>query len=363
MSWHAVRAIREAGVTTRGFLLPPDRGRWLRLAVLALVVGVGWLAPAIARLAVPGIVTPDDTVVAVAVGAVALAGVLADAYGRFALLSALRSRRLQLTEDLRWRLGRAIRWIVFGFGAGVLVTAAAGVAFRALRAGWLAATGGDPSGFVGVTVTATVGALALLAAVAVVGFAHATLSLLPAAMLATGAGALGSWRRLWGAFAGHRGGFFGYLVVRGLVAIGASAVALFGVGSIVAALAVVAFVGLVAAFGTVSAGVAALGGPLVVAAGGAVTLTLAVLPVLAVTTTYLTSYDLAVLGALDADLALLDGGDAEMSTPDDDLSVSLPDDGPVVPDATDGGFDPAGSADADENLGDFQFGTVEADEE
>lgn len=345
-------------MTTRGFLLPADRGRWLRLAVLAPVVGVGWLAPVIARLLAPASATPEDTVMALTVGAFALAGLLADAYGRFALLSALRSRRLRLTEDPRWRLGRAVRWVVFGFGAGVLVVAAAGVALRALRAGWLAATGGNFDSLLGVVVTTSAGLLALLIAVTVVGFAHATLSLLPGTMLATGAGALASWRRLWRAFAGHRGGFLGYLVVRGLVGVGACAVALLAVGALVAALAVVAFVGLVAVFGTVSAGVVALGGAPAFAAGAAVTLALAVLPVWAVTTTYLTSYDLVVLGALDADLALLDGGSSEMPTPDADIPVAFPDDDSVVADATDGGFD-TGSEEAEENLGEFQFGTVD----
>lgn len=366
MSWHAVRAIREAGVTTRAFLLPADRGRWLRLAALSLLVGAGWLVPAIARLAVPDSVASrgvTDPLIAVTVGGLALTGPVADAYGRFALLSSLRSRRLRLTEDVRWRLGRATRWVVFGFGAGVLVAAAAGVALRALRAGWLALTSGDPVGVVGATVTASAGTLAVLVGVAVVGFAHATVSLLPAAMLATGVGALGSWRRLWGAFAGHRGGFVGYLLVRGLVAIAVMAAALLASGALVAGSAIVGFVVLVGVFGTVAEGIAVLGGAPAVAVAAVAVLAAAVLPVWAVTTTYLASYDLAVLGAVDPDLALLDAG--AMDGPPENGAVSV-----VLPDGTRAGHaDPetgveetppldAGSP-ADDDTGAFQFGTVE----
>jgi hypothetical protein len=364
MSWHAVRAVREAGITTRGFLLPVDRGRWLRLVLLSSVAGVGWLTPAVLRAVVPTNSLPSGVAGTVAAGAalgLAIAGVVADAYGRFALLSALRSRRLRLVADVRWRLSRAVRWVVFGFGAGVLVVAGAGVALKALRAGWLTVTGGEPSSLVGVTTTVVVGTLAALIGVAVVGVAHATLSLLPAAMLATGAGALGSWRRLWRAFGGHRGGFVGYLLVRGLVAVAVTLVAFLAAGALVAALAVVAFVVFVGVFGTVSNGVAALGGFVVVAAGAGLTVTLLAVPVRAVATTYLAGFDLAVLGAVDHDLELLEGRNDDPFPADDTISV-------VLPDGTAVGEEPSDDValdgtDTDEDLGEFQFGAVGADED
>jgi hypothetical protein len=70
MSWHPVRAVREAGVSTRGFFLPFDRGRWLCLVVLSFVVGVRWLTPAVLRTIVPTDALPSglvDTLTASAV--------------------------------------------------------------------------------------------------------------------------------------------------------------------------------------------------------------------------------------------------------------------------------------------------------
>lgn len=382
MSWHAVRAVGDAAAAVREFFLPAERGRWVRLAALALVVGVGWLTPALARGWVPESVAPDGItghLVAVGVGLLVLSGVVADVYGRFALLSGLRSGRLRLSEDVRWRLGRSVRWIGFTAASGLLVAAAAGVALRALRAGWLAVTGGDPGSTVGIAATVAVGAMAAVVGVGVVGFAHATLSLLPATMLATGVGALASWRRLWRAFAGYRGGFVGYLLVRGLVGLAVAVLALLAVGTLVAGLGVAAFVTLVGVFGTVSDAVATVGLAQFAALAALSVLVFAVLPVRAVALTYLVSYDLAVLGAVDGDLALLGSAGVDTLGEDEAVSVVLPDGTEAGPSATDGGVAATTAGETTtveetttaegattpegEGTGAFQFGAVEADEE
>lgn len=370
MSWHAVRAASEAAAAAREFLLLAERGRWLRLCALALVVGVGWLVPAAARVAsLPGVApgTAGDALAAVAVGLAVLLAVGADAYGRFALLSGLRSGRLSLTEDVRWRLSRSVRWLGFAFGAGVLAFAAAGTALLSVRAGWLAVTGGDPTSAVGVALT--VGAVGVAAAVVVgvAGFAHATLSLLPATMLATGVGALASWRRLWRAFAGRRSGFLGYLLTRGLVGLVVTTTGLLVAGALALGLALVAFVVLVGVFGTVSAAVETVGAvPFGVAATAAV-VAFAVLPVRAVAVTALTSYELAVLGGVDPDLALLDVAGADGLDEDDAVSVILPDGTEAGLGAADDGLGPADpgadGSDAGSETGAFQFDAVETEEE
>ncbi|GAB7095511.1 hypothetical protein JCM30237_26650 [Halolamina litorea] len=337
MSWHAVRAVVGAAATARGFLLP-ERGRWLRLSLLSLVVGVGWLSPAAARVTVPAAVGDRGLPMALAAGLFVLGAVVADGYGRFALVSGLRSDRLRLSEDVRWRLGRSVRWLCFAFAALVLVSAAAGVTLRAAHDGWLAITGGTMAGPADIAVTAVTGLVVASVCVGILGVVHATHSLLPATMLATGVGAMASWRRLWRAFEGRRGGFVGYLLTRGLVAAAVLTLALVAAGTVVTGLALAGFVTLVALFGTVSAGVETVG---VVRFGVACTLVgfLAVLPVRAATVVYLASYDLTVLGTTDADLDVIGVAGTEQP-PDDPVSVVLPD----GTEAGTGGLDPAAGA-------------------
>lgn len=354
MSWHAVRAVAEAAASTRSFLLPDERGRWLRLSTLALVVGVGWLAPVTAGWLAPPVLAPPT---AAAMGLAVAIAVVADGYGRFTLLAGLRSSRLRPAERARRRLARSLRWAGFSFGAGVLAVAATAVALRAIRGGWLAATGGTVVSPADAAVTGVAGIAAATVVVGAVGVVHATLSLLPATMLATGAGAMASWRRLWNAFAGRRGGFVGYLLVRGLVGVAVAGLALLASAALVAVLAVVVFVALVGVFGTVSAAISAVGPFAFGVLGAVAAVGFVVLPVRAAATVYLTSYDLSVLGAVDADLALLGGRDG---LPVDDAAVVFQDGTPAGLSATDGGVesgDDANSGDVD--TGAFQFDAVE----
>lgn len=362
MSWHAVRAVAEAAASTRSFLLPDERGRWLRLSTLALVVGVGWLAPVTAGWLAPPVLAPPT---AAAMGMAVAIAVVADGYGRFTLLAGLRSSRLRPTERARRRLIRSLRWAGFSFGAGVLAVAATAVALRAIRGGWLAATGGTVVSPADAAVTGAAGVAAATAVVGAVGVVHATLSLLPATMLATGAGAMASWRRLWNAFAGRRGGFVGYLLVRGLVGVAVAGLTLLASAALVAVLAVVVFVALVGVFGTVSAAISTVGPRAFGVLGAVAAVGLVVLPIRAAATVYLTSYDLAVLGAVDADLALLGGRD---SLPVDDASVVFPEEAPMGVSATDGGVASAGDGEvasaaggemASEAAGDANSGDVD----
>lgn len=363
MSWHAVRAVVDAAASTRSFLQPDERGRWLRLSALTLFVGVGWLVPAVVGLTVPaGVATP----IAASLALTAAIAAVADAYGRFTLVSGLRTGRLRPNEDVRWRLNRSIRWLGFAFGVGVLLTAATGVALRAIHGGWLALTDGSVLAPVDAGITALAALSVAVVLIGALGVAHATLSLLPATMLATGVGAVASWRRLWHAFAGYRGGFVGYLLVRGLVGAGVAGLALLAMATITAALAVVAFVTLVALFGTVSAAMTTVGVVPFAAASALAALAFAVLPVRAAATVYLTSYDLGVLGAVEEDLALLEGVRAGPSTVDAG-DVVLPDGTRVGAGATDGGLgdtdEPSTSEEAavaDTETGGFQFGDVDA---
>jgi len=297
MSYHAVRALRDAYDATRAFLLPVEVGRWGRLAVVALFLGgsgagvlnVQGSVPVEggAPLPVPGGGVPVGgaavlLVVVAAALAVALALAVVSAVMEFVMYDALRRDAVSLRADVRRHLGRGLRLFAFRVGVGVVT----------------------------LVVVAAFGAVLVVPALAVVGLAAAavgvaTTSFVVPTMLATGAGVLDGWRRVWPVLrnqpaetAVYGAVWVGLAVARGLV-----------VGTAVALGAAL----LAVPFGLAAAGLLALARAtplallplallaLVYAAGVLVVFAVVNVPVV----TYLRYVALFVLGDLDAPLDLV----------------------------------------------------------
>lgn len=392
MAWYAVDAIDDALGVTRSFLFPFSWGRWLRLAAIVLFLGGGnsvnlpsdvpsmpretgtpptALDPSTARLLVL-------LVAALVVLGVVLAVV--SAVMRFVFLDALRTDEVRVRRPFRRRFWMGIRFLLFNLVVGLLLVAGVVMLVIALTAGGVAVLGAiDPPDLqlgAGVAGAVVLGLVALVLVVGLVAFFHFTRAFVAPTMVATERGVLASWGRFWDVLRAEPWQFAVYLVVRLLlniaVAIAAGIVtAVAGgvvvIGGLVVGLAIVlAFGGLSAATQS-TAGLVAIG--VVAALTLAVLLVLVILPVRIVVQTFLTGYELAVLGDADTDLAILadfglDDGDRGAADTGDE-----PGRGPVVVEAGDP-IEPAGdtpeAGDEGESVGDesaFVFGQVEdADE-
>jgi hypothetical protein len=217
----AIDELRPAGRAARDFLVPVDVGRWLRLALLALLIGgvgsgtvsfgpngtadvdvpadrVPSAPPGPGPDAVqPGLPGGDGVVLAVvaatlaAVVAVGLALAVAGAVAEFVLVDGLVSSDVRLRRPFRDRLGPGVRLFAFRVGMGLLVAAlvAAVVAVVVLA--------GATVGPIVAIALVPLGLLALAAAV-VVGLVLAlTRAFVVPTMVATGEGVLDAWRTVW----------------------------------------------------------------------------------------------------------------------------------------------------------------------
>ena len=351
MSLYAVEAVDEALDATREFLLPFDAGRWLRLLVVALFVGSGsvvdWL------LLLPGRPVPDvggpaggvdplsaAGALAVVVAALTLVALAVGPVLRFVLLDALRTDDLRLRDPFRRQLLRGLRLLGFTAGVGVLLLAALGMLVLALTTGGLSVAQRLPDS-VAASVVAILAALlglfvVLVAAGCAYAFLHFTTAFVAPTMLVADCGAFAAWSRFGAVLRERKGQFVAYLVSR--VVLGVAAVLLSGavLGACLLVAAVAGFAGLslvATAFGGVTAavestaGLAAIGAVGVGAALGY--LCLVWLPVRVVALTFLTTYELSVLGGVDERLALLGAGGRPAAGSDA---------GPASEDATVGAF-------------------------
>jgi len=346
MSWIATDALTPTRDATRSLLLPFDRGRWLRLAFLALFVG-GIGAPGGANFGggtpdggvnvpVDGGTLPDvgggDALLGVALALVALAVLVGIAWSlvgavmEFVLVTGLVDREIRVRRPFRTHLGRGLR--LFAFRIAVVLVGVALVALPVVAA-VLGGVGVSPA-----FLLLLVPLLALVALVALVGWllTRLTTDFVVPTMLATDRGVLGAWRRLLPTMRDRWQEFALYVIVRFLLGIAAG----IGVSLVVAVLALVVALPFLA----VGAGVflaTATGGPGLafwVLLGALVVLyVLAVVAVTAVVqapvVVFFRYYALFVLGAVDADLDLvthLRGDDGS-----DDGSAAAGDDDPDGP--------------------------------
>jgi hypothetical protein len=137
--WYAFAALSDARDATEDLLRPVDRGRWLRLALIALFVGVGGGAPTGGNANVPsggggGGGTPPDfpapsmpdpgSVAAILLGIVVLVVLLAlvwsavGAVMEFVLIAGLRDRDVSIRAPFREQFWPGMRLFGFRFLVG-----------------------------------------------------------------------------------------------------------------------------------------------------------------------------------------------------------------------------------------------------
>jgi len=344
-SWYAFAALSTARDATEDFLRPIDRGRWLRLALIALFVGTGGGLPTGSGNfnlpsggggggggggAPPNVAPslPESSVLAIVVALVVLAvGLillwnLAGAVMEFVLVAGLRDRDLSIRASFREHFRPGLR--LFGFR--ILV----GLVSLLLIAVPLIAVFG-----LGFSISAALFALVLplMALFAIVGLVSSvalglTTDFVVPTMLTENRGVLDGWRRIWPTLRAEWKQVGLYVVAKFVLGIAVSLAV--SIAVLVAAIVLAipfAIVGAILFFAASAAGVHAAGWVVVavfialfVAALFVISL-LAQAPALA----FVRYYSLSVLGLLDSDLDLVgiddygdDGSDGEDSDDDGD---------------------------------------------
>ncbi|MEF8780132.1 MAG: hypothetical protein V5A46_05605 [Haloferacaceae archaeon] len=335
MSWYAIDAVDDAIDATRRFLFPFSLVRWTKLAVIALFIGGGGSvsgnAPNLSSVggeyapsdgpgagapgggvpsdlpALPGEPFASPELIAAAVAGIAGLAVLLAVVStvlRFVFYDALRTDVVALWGPFKRRFLQGIRLILFQIGVTVLVFAPVGAAGYGL---YLT----DPA------IPSRLAALLVGAAVLLVVFATWLLVLsftndfVVPIMVLEDETVLGGWSRFWPTLKGEWVQFLVYLVVYFFlslgIGIGQSIVTLI-LGGIVIALGAIAGLVVVGLLGGAAAalesivGLALLGLLVVLVVA---TLAVVVLPIRVLVLTYLTTYQLTVLGGANSELMLL----------------------------------------------------------
>ncbi|MEF8857211.1 MAG: hypothetical protein V5A16_07315 [Haloplanus sp.] len=210
--WYAFAALEDARDATEALLRPVDRGRWLRLALIALFVGVGGGAPTGGNVNVPsggggGGGTPPEmpapsipdagSVAAVLLAVAALIVLLAilwsvvGAVMEFVLIVGLRDREVSIREPFRANVRPGLR--LFGFrlvlGLGSLLV----IGLPLLAVFGLGISVSPAILLFLVPLVMVFGVVALISAI-VLGL---TTDFVVPTMLTEERGVLDSWRRLW----------------------------------------------------------------------------------------------------------------------------------------------------------------------
>ena len=317
MALHAIDNISDAFSATKGFLVPFERRRWLKLAVVALFLGGGVSFPTVQFNAPGGIdgspgteipsIAPDAMTVLAAIAAVILAvGLLYSLVGaimEFVFIESLRTGAVSIRRhwSRRWRQGMRL----FGFRIAI------GLPALAALAGWVGLLAAPivldtdpivPFGtlfVLGLPLVFFVGLLYALVA------SLTTVFVVPI-MIKTDSGVLASWRVLWGSLKANPKQYLVYLGIAFVltIAIGILVSIVVGLGVLVLLFPLVVLG--IAVYLTVSLSSTIGIAVLAVAAGlflvAVVGLWLLVqVPVL----TYLRYYALLVLGDIDESLDLI----------------------------------------------------------
>lgn len=213
MSLSIFDRLDDAVAAARSLLLPFDTGRWLRLTVLALLVGggssVGGGASATAGNVpgytnVPGQLPNVDVLVLVAavVGIFLLIGLvvgyLASCF-EFALVDGLSTREVSIRASVRRYAGPALR--LFGFRLALFVLAGA-VVLLPVAAVFDFSLDIQPEAFTFLGVLGIVATLLIVAVVAGTVHVLTTMFVVPT-MYATDQGVLASWRHVWSGLTGN----------------------------------------------------------------------------------------------------------------------------------------------------------------
>ncbi|MFB6083545.1 MAG: hypothetical protein ABEJ94_04800 [Halorientalis sp.] len=317
MPLHAVDDVGDAIDATRAFLVPVDRSRWLRLAVVAFFVaggfGVNGFANAgtsvsssgggVSELPEPiaGDVLTVLALIAAVVAAFAVVLGIVGSVMEFVFVASLRNETVRVRRYGRRYLGAGLRLFAFRLGlfllaAGlilgvVLVAGPAGPVLTWSEAQLLSAL------LLAVPLIAVLFPLAAL----IDGF---TVDFVVPVVVLQDRSILGGWRRFWPTLRANLRQYAAYVLVAFLLNLVVGVAAATVIGIVAVALAVPLLVVGVAAFfvagGTFTTAVIAL---LVVLAVGYVALVLAAVALVQVPLqTFLRYYSLLVLGDTDADL-------------------------------------------------------------
>jgi hypothetical protein len=357
MPWSAIDALDDARRATTDLLLPFDRGRWLRLAIIAFFIGgVGSGFQGGSNVGggggggTPGTPGPDfrffdlpvdlpavGAVAALVVGIVGLillfvlVSMFVGSVLEFVLVEGVRDREIHIREPFRRYLGKGTSLFVFRLLVGLAVFAVIAIPIALLILG---GTAGGPGALV-----LLVFPLILVAVVA--GLTAALVDLLTRdlvvpAMFAEDRGVVGGWRRIWGVLRREWKQVGVYVLARVVLALAAG----IAVGIVVTLAALVVAVPFVIVGGGLYLLLVGLGPGGIGLGGGIVLGLLALLFVLTVfvltafvqvpVVTYFRYYSLFVLGDLEPDLDVLsdlrkdewdesaqsegDDGDGESST-------------------------------------------------
>lgn len=354
MSWYAIDAVDDAIDATRRFLFPFSLVRWAKLAVIALFIGGGSnlsntanLSPTGGEYTPPGqqgdggFVPPDVPALpgdplaspeliaglAVAIAGVAVVLGIVSTVLKFVFYDALRTDEVVLWGPFKRRFLQGIRLVIFEIGISLLI-------FAPIVAVGYALYVTDPA------VPSRIAALVLAALILLGLFAIWVLVLtftedfVVPVMVLEDETVLGAWSRFWPTFRAEWVQFLVYLVVYFFLAlgigIGQSIVTVVLAGIVIALGAIVGLVVVGVLGGTAVAlesivGLALLGLLLVFVL---VALAVVVLPIRVLVLTYLTTYQLAVLGGANPSFMLLP--DSVLPDPDavDDANGGRDGDGP-----------------------------------
>jgi hypothetical protein len=209
--WYAFAALSDARDATEELLRPVDRGRWLRIALIALFVGVGGGVPAgSGNVSTPsggGGAVPSDAVsssapdvgpiAALVVGAVlvvvllVLLWSLVGAIMEFVLVTGLRDRELSIRASFGANVGPGLRLFGFRLVVGLVTVLVVGVP---LLGAFGLGVGVSPALLAFLVPLAVVFGVVALVGSVVLGL---TTDFVVPAMLVEGLGVLDGWRRLW----------------------------------------------------------------------------------------------------------------------------------------------------------------------
>jgi len=269
MAYAALDAIDDAIDATKAFLLPFDRGQWLRLAVIMVFVAGGSGAnvaangpqfagdsadPGTAPATEAGGALPDAALIAIVavVGVAILVGLFflfASPIMEFVFVQSLFEREVHVRQYFRDNVGNGLRLLGFQLAVGLVGLILIGIPFALLVLGLIGGIG---------TGAAAVGLFLLAIPFFVVyglisGLINGlTRVFVVPTMLAEERGLLSAWGRVWSAMTDDLAQFLVYVVVSVVLGIGVGIVAGFAALFVLLVLAI--------PFGIVAFGVYAVGG-------------------------------------------------------------------------------------------------------
>ncbi len=340
--WYAFAALSDARDATEALLRPVDRGRWLRLALIALFVGVGGGVPSGAgNVNVPsgGGTSPDvpvpslpelGSVAAVIAGVVVLLVLLAlvwsllGAVMEFVLLVGLRDREVSIRDPFGANLRPGLRLFGFRLAVGLASLLVVGLPLLAVFG---AGVGVSPAFLVLLVPLIVVFGVVALAGSVVLGL---TTDFVAPTMLTEGVGVLDGWRRLWPTLRAEWKQVALYVVAKFVLGVAVS----LAVSLVVLLAALVVAVPFVVVGGGLYLAASAAGASYVGLAVAAVLVALFVLVMIVVglivqvpALTFVRYYSLSVLGMLVPELDLVGVERPDDSDEDGDAGSAETDDG------------------------------------